>query len=687
MKKIALLLPVALLLTALPCAAQGPLTPPGAPAPTMKTLEQIEPRTPISSADYVISNSGSYYLTSNLTAAAGQNGITVDSDDVTIDLNGFTLTGSGATSGHGIYQADTLRNLRVHNGNVVQWGGLGRSGVYADGKNNQFDHIQAATNYWGIWAGEGSTISDCSAPYNRNDGIQTGPGATISACTASYNSGDGLNADWGSTISDCSAYNNSGDGLNADWGSTISDCSAYGNLNDGINALNGSTISDCSAYENFGNGIRALSNSTISGCSAYKNSGDGIQASDDSNITGNTCDKNGYAAGAGGGIHVTGTGNRIDSNNVRDNDRGIDVGDAENYVARNIVRSNTDNYDIAPGNQLNILLCEVPEDIDWPASVKFAGTLICASTSTNGITVNADDVTIDMDGHALVGPGAFSEHGIYQGSAYRNLRVHNGKVVQWRAEGKAGVYADGKNNQFDHIQAATNYWGIWAGDGATISDCTAYNNSDDGIYARYGSTISGCTARKNTDNGIFAGWDATISGCTASYNTGAGIFIGRGTISGCTASYNTGVGIIASESATISGCTARYNSGVGINALSSSTISGCTARYNSGDGIQAYEDSTITGNTCDNNGNDGGDGAGIHVTGSDNRIDSNNTTDNDRGIDVDLSGNLIIRNSASGNGTNNYVIVGGNTYGPLVTSSGALSSTGNESHPWANFSF
>ena len=65
MKKIALLLPLALLLTSLPCAAQGPLSPPGPPAPTMKTLEQIEPRTPISSLPYVITNGGSYYLTGN----------------------------------------------------------------------------------------------------------------------------------------------------------------------------------------------------------------------------------------------------------------------------------------------------------------------------------------------------------------------------------------------------------------------------------------------------------------------------------------------------------------------------------------------------------------------------------------------------------------------------------------------
>src|SRR5438105_5129643 len=38
---------------------QGSLTPPGAPAPSMKTLQQVEPRTPISSAPFTITNSGS----------------------------------------------------------------------------------------------------------------------------------------------------------------------------------------------------------------------------------------------------------------------------------------------------------------------------------------------------------------------------------------------------------------------------------------------------------------------------------------------------------------------------------------------------------------------------------------------------------------------------------------------------
>jgi hypothetical protein len=70
--------------------AQGSLTPPGAPAPTMITLQQIEPRTPISSVPFTITTPGSYYLTTNLYSPSG-NGITVSANDVTIDLNGFAL--------------------------------------------------------------------------------------------------------------------------------------------------------------------------------------------------------------------------------------------------------------------------------------------------------------------------------------------------------------------------------------------------------------------------------------------------------------------------------------------------------------------------------------------------------------------------------------------------------------------
>jgi len=96
MKKTALLLPLALLLTSLPCAAQGPLSPPGPPAPTMKTLEQIEPRTPISSLPCTISQPGSYYVVSNLHSTT--DGIVIETNGASVSLMGFSITGDGGSS-------------------------------------------------------------------------------------------------------------------------------------------------------------------------------------------------------------------------------------------------------------------------------------------------------------------------------------------------------------------------------------------------------------------------------------------------------------------------------------------------------------------------------------------------------------------------------------------------------------
>ena len=109
--------------------AQGPLMPPpGVPAPSMKTLDQIEARTPIPKSPavpiagphFTISQPGSYYLTGNITVSTGD-AIVIVSDDVSLDLNGFTVrsTLDGVDIGAGVRVSGQRSHLSVRNGFVV----------------------------------------------------------------------------------------------------------------------------------------------------------------------------------------------------------------------------------------------------------------------------------------------------------------------------------------------------------------------------------------------------------------------------------------------------------------------------------------------------------------------------------------------------------------------------------------
>jgi hypothetical protein len=220
MKKTVLLLP--LLLSTLnfqlsTAFAQGSLTPPGAPAPTMKSLAQIEPRTAITNSGAVtISQPGSYYLTANITVNFGD-AITIATNDVTLDLNGFTISSTTpGAGGAGILLAGGNADISILNGHI-KGGVTNNAGTY----NGSGFYI--GINYVGAQPFNirvsGLSVSGVLF-YGIN--IGTGNSTLVESCVIKTAGTSGILAD---RVLHCSAYDCGSVGIIS---IAATDCSAVG---------------------------------------------------------------------------------------------------------------------------------------------------------------------------------------------------------------------------------------------------------------------------------------------------------------------------------------------------------------------------------------------------------------------------------------------------------------------------
>jgi len=159
-----------------------------------------------------------------------------------------------------------------------------------------------------------------------------------------------------------------------------------------------------------------------------------------------------------------------------------------------------------------------------------AGNRKCSGT---GIIVESDNVTIDLMGNQLIGPGKDSgeNYGILT-NKHRNLEVRNGTI---RDFGDRGIVDRGKEQEpgrkrlIDLRVISNGGCGICIGGyGNVVKNCSCCDNGVSGMCPGGESIVTGNICFRNARNGIHSGRGCVIEGNVVSSNGYSGISSSRG---------------------------------------------------------------------------------------------------------------------------------------------------------------
>ena len=199
-----------------------------------------------------------------------------------------------------------------------------------------------------------------------------------------------------------------------------------------------------------------------------------------------------------------------------------------------------------------------PVTIDTPGSYRLTGNLTVPDANTDAIDIGASNVTVDLNGFAIIGPTVCtpvdapvtscspigSGNGVYASVDYQDTYVLNGTVrgmgnvgiagpvrvesVRARSNGKFGI-AIGKGSSGMLIGNTANgngAGGIFVGGTGNVTGNMAVGNGGNGIEAE-ASTVTDNMANDNGNNGIAVTLYGNVSGNTVSGNSAFGLFLDK----------------------------------------------------------------------------------------------------------------------------------------------------------------
>jgi hypothetical protein len=159
-----------------------------------------------------ILQSGSYRLTSDL-VLTGLGGVVIQADDVTLDLNGFTVSSTNPTSTDGIVAGG--KGIEIRNGTVR---GFGRHGIFSPGSADSQGGVRViGVTVIGNGAdgirleSPGNLVDGCISLGNGGTGILVGNGSLIINSVARLNTLHGLEPRSSAYRSNVLTGNNGGD--------------------------------------------------------------------------------------------------------------------------------------------------------------------------------------------------------------------------------------------------------------------------------------------------------------------------------------------------------------------------------------------------------------------------------------------------------------------------------------------